>query len=186
MKKRRRKKRNLLQRKRLIKIASMFVKDYKVLAVYQLACRFRRSVCLPTYHDAQNPRNKDAVNPSQTPIPNLDELDPDKLMAYLTEAGANQTFEDHAKFIMTFANRFRNLDSSDERELLTEKFLVYVVGSSAPKMFHRITRSLPPPNLLRVCRLHTSVCLANHYSLPGWRAPPYLIGLPIYGTLHQP
>ncbi|KAF8886174.1 hypothetical protein BD779DRAFT_1531317 [Infundibulicybe gibba] len=90
---------------------------------------------------AQNPRNKDMVNPSQIPIPNLDELDPEKLMAYLTEAGANQTFEDHATFIMKFANRFRNLDSSDERELLTEKFLVYVVGSSAPKMFHRINHS---------------------------------------------
>ncbi|KAF8870949.1 hypothetical protein BD779DRAFT_1478537 [Infundibulicybe gibba] len=129
----------------------------------------------------RNPDKKD--NSSEIPIPGPDDLTVAKILMYLTQVGPNQPFDDHAKFIMQFTNQCRSLNASNDPVaggLLTQQFMTYIIGSSAPKMLHRITHDkYSKPYFHRIVRLPASDLqwVGKKTSPPNWFDRQFIIAL---------
>ncbi|KAF8872111.1 hypothetical protein BD779DRAFT_1679895 [Infundibulicybe gibba] len=129
----------------------------------------------------RNPDKKD--NSSEIPIPGPDDLTVAKILTYLIQVGPNQPFDDHAKFIMQFTNQCRTLNASDDpvaEGLLTQQFMTYIIGSSAPKMLHRITHdTYSEPYFNRIVWLPASNLqwVGKKTSPPNWFDRQFIIAL---------
>ncbi|KAF8874829.1 hypothetical protein BD779DRAFT_1565247 [Infundibulicybe gibba] len=91
------------------------------------------------YNLASPKSDRPKANPTHTHIPKPDELSLEAVMTYLVSSRAGQNFDDHAKFIMQFANQFcKNALPGMAVAGIVRSFTTYIIGSSAPKMFHRL------------------------------------------------
>ncbi|KAF8886123.1 hypothetical protein BD779DRAFT_632756 [Infundibulicybe gibba] len=134
------------------------------------------------YNPASPKSDRLKVGPAHTYTPRPDDLSLNAVTAYLVSTRAGQTFDDHAKFIMQFANQFCSDPSPGTAAAgLVRSFITYVVGSSAPKMFLRLNHpKYSKPYFDAIVHLPTSELVW----VTKWASPPNLADFSFIRILH--